>query len=259
MRFNFVFVFQSKIMNRFTKLFVLIFILFQGLKQMAQEDFVYENQVWVGYLTDTKVSNRISIWNDVHYVPESFLILRTGATYRFNFSEKVKGSTTLGFARLWLYSRNDATPTKNEYRPWGQTVASFQLNKFTITNRFRFDARFKQRIENNILQDDFEFNWRWRYFLMASYPISKNEEKNITWFAYTFNEILFDSGKNISNGFRLNQNRFSVGIGYQLEDIKIQLGYINMIKNPPVTGNKIMANTAMLMIFHNFDLRKSKK
>ena len=235
--------------------FFLFFLL--GLKTIAQEDFVYENQVWLGYTTDTKVSDRFSIWNDAHYVPKSFLILRTGATYRFKFSEKVSGSTTLGFARLWLYSRIETTPTKNEYRPWGQTTASFKIRNFTITNRFRYDARFKQRIENNMLQDEFEFNWRWRYFLMASYPILKNSEKHTLWYAYTFNEILFDSGKIITNGFRLNQNRFTIGIGYQIKDIKIQVGYLNMIKNPPVEGNKIMANTAMLMVFHNFDFRKT--
>lgn len=246
-------------MKRITKIGCFLLILFQSVQSFSQEDFIYENQVWVGYITDTKVSDKFSIWNDAHYVPESFLILRTGATYRFNFSEKVKGSTTLGFARLWLYSRNETTPTKNEYRPWGQTTASFSWNKFRITNRFRYDARFKQRMVNNVLLDEFEFNWRWRYFLMASYPISTNTEKNTEWYAYSYNEILFDSGKNITNGFRLNQNRFTVGVGYKFDNMKIQVGYINMIKNPPVSGNKIMANTAMLMVFHNFDLRKSKK
>lgn len=133
------------------------------------------------------------------------------------------------------------------------------MNKFHITNGFRYDARFKQRLEDNILLDDYEFNWRLRYFLMATYPISKNTEKNTSCYAYSFNEILFDTGEIINNGFRLNQNRFTVGIGYQIKDLKIQVGYINMIKNPPVSGNKIMANTAMLMVFHNFDFRKSKK
>ncbi|MDP5091827.1 MAG: DUF2490 domain-containing protein, partial [Polaribacter sp.] len=128
-------------MKRITKIGCFLLILFQSFQSFSQEDFIYENQVWVGYITDTKISDKMSLWNDAHYVPESFLILRTGATYRFNFSEKVKGSTTLGFARLWLYSRNEATPTKNEFRPWGQTTASFKLHKFTITNRFRYDAR----------------------------------------------------------------------------------------------------------------------
>ena len=246
-------------MKRITKILLILTLVFFIQKSYSQEDFIYENQVWVGYITDTKISDRMSIWNDAHYVPESFLILRTGATYRFKYNEKVTGSTTLGFARLWLYSRNEVTPTKNEYRPWGQTTASFSLHKFRITNRLRYDARFKQRMVNNVLLDEFEFNWRWRYFLMATYPISKNTEKNTEWYAYSYNEILFDSGKNITNGFRLNQNRFTLGIGYKFENMKIQLGYINMIKNPPVSGNKIMANTAMLMVFHNFDLRKSKK
>ena len=225
----------------------------------AQEDFIYEDQVWVGYITDTKISNKMSLWNDAHFVPKSFLILRTGATYRFNYSEKVKGSTTLGFARLWLYARNSATPTKNEYRPWGQTTASFNLNKFRITNRLRYDARFRQQIENNVLLDSYQFNWRLRYFLMAAYPIHTNTEKNTEWYGYSYNEILYDVGKNVTNGFRLNQNRFTVGIGYKFDNVRVQVGYINMIKNPPVEGTKVMANTAMLMIFHNFDLRKKNK
>lgn len=246
-------------MKRITKLLLIITLSFLSQKSFSQEDFIYENQVWVGYITNAKVSERFAIWNDAHFVPKSFLILRTGLTYRFKYNEKVTGSTTLGFARLWLYSRNDITPTKNEYRPWGQTTASFSLNKFRITNRLRYDARFKQRIENNILLDEYQFNWRFRYFLMASYPISKNTEKNSEWYAYSYNEILYDAGKNITSGFRLNQNRFTVGIGYKIDNIKIQLGYLNMIKNPPVSGDKIMANTAMLMVFHNFDFTKSKK
>ena len=225
----------------------------------SQEDFIYENQVWVGYLTSSRVSDRISIWNDAHFVPESFLIVRTGATYHFNFSEKVRGTSTLGFARLWLYSRNGITPTRNEYRPWGQTVASFNLNKFTITNRLRYDARFRQEIEDNVLLDSYEFNWRLRYFLQIKYPIAVNSDTSTEWYAYSYNEILYDVGTNITNGFRLNQNRFTIGIGYKFDNLRIQLGYLNMIKNPPVDGSKVWANTAMLMVFHNFDFRNKKQ
>jgi hypothetical protein len=224
----------------------------------SQEDFIYENQVWVGYITSARVSDRISIWNDAHFVPESFLILRTGATYHFNFSEKVKGSSTLGFARLWLYSRNDLTPTRNEFRPWGQTTAAFNIKKFTISNRLRYDARFRQEVEDNILLDTYQFNWRLRYFLMIKYPIAINNEKSTEWYSYAYNEILYDLGKNVTNGFRLNQNRFTIGIGYKFDNMRIQLGYLNMIKNPSTDGNKIFANTAMLMVFHNFDLRTKK-
>ncbi len=246
-------------MNFYKLIFCCAISIFSSLKSLAQEDFIYENQVWIGYLTSARISDRISIWNDAHFVPESFLILRTGATYHFNFSEKVRGTSTLGFARLWLYSRNDLTPTRNEYRPWGQTTATFNLNKFTITNRFRYDARFRQEIEDNILLDNYEFNWRLRYFLMAQYPIYKNSEKNTEWYAYSYNEILYDTGKNVTKGFRLNQNRFTVGIGYKFDNLRIQLGYLNMIKNPATNGSKVFANTAMLMVFHNFDLRTKQQ
>lgn len=240
--------------------FIIVFTLSCCINNLySQEDFIYENQVWVGYLTSSRVSEKISIWNDAHFVPQSFLIVRTGATYHFNFSEKIRGTSTLGFARLWLYSRDDLTPTRNEYRPWGQTTASFNVKKFTITNRFRYDARFRQSIEDNQLLDEYDFNWRLRYFLMAKYPLSINPEKNTEWYTYAFNEILYDTGKNVTNGFRLNQNRFTVGLGYKHQNLSVQLGYLNMLKNPAVSGNKIMAHTAMLMVFHNFDFRTSKQ
>lgn len=246
-------------MKLFFQTIVAVYLFCFNHNSYSQDDFIFENQVWIGYITSSRISDRISIWNDAHFVPESFLIVRTGATYHFNFSENVRGTSTLGFARLWLYSRNDLTPTRNEYRPWGQTTAAFNLNKFTITNRLRYDARFRQRVENNVLLDDYQFNWRLRYFLMAKYPLSINTEKNTEWYVYSFNEVLFDLGNSITNGFRLNQNRFTVGIGYKVDNLKIQLGYLNMLRNPPVNGTKTIANTAMLMVFHKFDFRTKKQ
>jgi hypothetical protein len=237
-------------------IFIFSFIVLFKSTTFAQDDFVYENQVWVGYLTNSQISDRVSIWNDAHIVPLSFLILRTGATYHFKFSEKVRGTSTLGFSKLWLYSREDLLPTRNEFRPWGQTTATFDFWKFTFSNRFRYDARFRQDIDNNELLDTYTFNWRLRYFLLVRYPLIENIHKQSQWYAYTFNETLFDVGKNIAEGFRLNQNRFTIGVGYKYQNLSFQLGYLNMIKNPPVDGNKILAHTAMLMIFHNFDFRK---
>lgn len=226
---------------------------------LAQEDFVYENQVWLGYLTNTRISERISIWNDSHFVPQSFLIIRTGGTVHFTMGKKIRGTSTLGMAKLWLYSRSDQVPTRNEFRPWGQTTASFDVKKFTFTTRFRYDARFKQDIESNKLLNSYTFNWRLRYFLMIKYPISENKPKQTQWYVYSFDELLYDVGKNITDGFRLNQNRFTVGLGYKHRTMAFQLGYLNMIKNPPVAGNKVLAHTAMLMIFHNIDLRIKTK
>lgn len=244
----------------FRKFFFLIFpLLIAATPLFAQDDFIYENQVWIGYITNSRISNRVSIWNDVHYVPQSFLILRTGGTYFLKFSEKIKGNTTVGVAKLWLYSREDLTPTRNEFRPWGQTTASLNIKKFNISTRFRYDARFKQDIENNTLKNSYTFNWRFRYFLMLKYVLKQHSEKQWQWYAYSFNEILYDAGKNVKNGFVLNQNRFTIGLGYKYQNLAVQVGYLNMIKNLPAQNTKVLANTAMLMIFHSFDFRKNAK
>lgn len=48
-------------MKRITKIGGFLLILFQNFQSFSQEDFIYENQVWVGYITSARISDRISI------------------------------------------------------------------------------------------------------------------------------------------------------------------------------------------------------
>ncbi|MDO5615776.1 MAG: DUF2490 domain-containing protein [Cruoricaptor ignavus] len=225
----------------------------------AQNEMTHESQAWIGYITQSKVSNKFSIWNDAHLVPNSFLVLRTGGTYHFNLNEKLKGTTTLGYAHLWLYpAKNSDNPTRNEHRPWGQTTLSHSSGKFGFMHRLRYDARFRQKIENGELTDHYGFNWRFRYFLQARYKLNENKEKGTQLYLYSFNEILYDAGKEIKNDFRLNQNRFTIGVGYRFNpDFAVQIGYLNMLKKSPSNSSLTMAHTASIMVFHNFDFTKN--
>lgn len=243
------------------KLFFLsVFCFGTVLFSHAQDDMIYENQAWVGYITQTMVSDHFSIWNDAHFVPKSFLILRTGGTYHFDVNKKLKGTTTVGYARLWLYpGSNTAVDTRNEHRPWGQTTLSHNVNRFSFTHRLRYDARFKQRLVNGKAVDAYDFNWRFRYFFQAKYKLHETADKKSQWYAYVFNEIMYDYGSIIKNNFRRNQNRFTIGAGYKHNNLAVQAGYINMLKQSPTTDQQTMAHTAMVMVFHNFDLRKKTK
>lgn len=61
------------------------------------------NQLWLGWMTSGKISDKISLWNDFHYVPETFLVLRTGISYHVLPNFTVTG----GYAYLNLPTISD--------------------------------------------------------------------------------------------------------------------------------------------------------
>jgi hypothetical protein len=240
---------------KFFRFFLFSFLITTNLV-FAQDDVIFENQVWAGLIVPVKINSKWTVINDVHFIPESFLILRTGLTRNFKTTQKINVSTSLGYSHLWLYPQSNSGPTRNERRPWGQTVLRQNILKAELTHRFRFDARFKQKVVNQELLDEFQFNWRFRYSINLKHPFSVENEKFKKWYWYVSNEILYDFGKNIKNNHRLNQNRISAGIGYQKKDLSVQLGYLNMLKKDPQKSTLTDAHTAMLLVTKGFTFKK---
>lgn len=212
-----------------------------------------KTQVWVGYLTQTKINNRFSLWNDAHFVPQRFLILRTGLTHHW---KEPKITTSLGYAYLWLFPTSSNLPTRHEHRPWGQTTLSHSISSFNIFHRLRYEARFRQKIVDAELLDEFNFNWRLRYLLQSKYFINQQKKD---FYIYASDELLFDQGNEIMNDFRLNQNRASLGFGYQLKNMTFQVGYMNILQPAPKTSELSVFHTFQLLVFHNFNLKTNKK
>lgn len=238
--------------------FVSVFcLLLASLRLEAQDDIIHENQAWVGYINQSRLNERMSLLNDAHFVPNSFLILRTGATYHFSLGENLKGSTSLGYAHLWLYPpAKSPDPSRNEHRPWGQTTLNHQSGKFGFLHRLRYDARFRQQVTHHQRTDDYLFNWRFRYFVQVRYPLKNFPESGAQLYVFNSNEVLYDAGKTIKNHFRLNQNRYTIGIGYRFSPtLSLQIGYLNMLKKAPSSSTLTMAHTASVMLFHNLDFR----
>ena len=209
--------------------------------------------MWVGYMTSGKLSEKYSLWNDFHYVPDGFFVARTGLT-RF-FHENL--NLTAGYAYLNVPTQSDGVSlNRNEHRPWMQMVANHKVsNKLQMINRIRYDMRFRQDFANGELLDGFTFNHRLRMLISMRFPLVGKEIIGGTPFVNISNEILVNFGENVANNY-LDQNRLWLTFGIRLDNVSFQVGYMNRFVQLPQNSNFVRNHTLIMWVTHNFDFRK---
>jgi hypothetical protein len=229
-----------------------------GLAQTPRKVVETKYQKWVGYMTTTRITDTWSIWNDFHYNPGAFGVARTGITAHL-FNNQVTWTNGYGF--LWLTSAsNDPELDRHEHRPWGQFTTTQKLTPtLSFNTRFRYEARFRQKVVNGDPIDGYNFNWRFRFLFSArqSFPTLKSKMLGTPFVGLT-NEVLMNMGDEIVYN-HLDQNRTWTTLGLQWTDINIQVGYMNRyVQN--ISGNRFVRNhTALVWVTQTFDLRKKKK
>ncbi|MDO5509105.1 MAG: DUF2490 domain-containing protein [Weeksellaceae bacterium] len=233
---------------------VMLCLLMHGYT-MAQEKWTHDEQFWVGYMTQSRVHDNWSLWNDTHWVPESFFLLRTGLT--FHAGDAVPITSTAGIAKLWIYpAQRDLRTFRPEVRPWGQTTLSHTKNRSTFTHRLRYDARFRRKLQNDVLLPGYDFNWRLRYMLNWRYAFDFSTPALQNTYLVLSNEILYNVGGVTVGGVRMDQNRASVMVGKNLGNVSVQMGYMNFISQANRDNLYFMKNTLVFWIFHRLDFRK---
>jgi hypothetical protein len=213
-------------------------------------------QLWLGYLTQSKISKNYSLWNDTHWVPDNFYIIRTGLTY--HFENKLKTTTTLGYALAWFYPTEGNETFRLEQRIWGQTTSVHTNATLNFFHRFRYEARFRKTIIDDRSTANYNFNYRLRYLFQMRYNFKAQPQTDNRFYAVTSDEIMFNAGEEITNNFRLDQNRLSLGMGYQTKNMTFQLAYMKQLILSNTTDTFKGNNNLQLFIFHNFDFTKKK-
>jgi hypothetical protein len=243
-------------MLRFNSIILPLFFAFWGFQSITAQTITSQNQrLWLGYITQSRMSESFSVWNDFHWVPDGFGVLRTGGSYHFN--DKLNIITTGGYAYLWFHPPSSSGTGRPEHRPWGQTTASHRSNQFSFLHRVRYEARFRKNVIKEEFQNEFNFNFRLRYLLQMRY-FFPNQTQTGKWFAMASDEILFNAGKEISSGFRMDQNRISLGIGFQYKNFTVQVAYMNQLIEAPNDFTFTMNHNLQILMFHNFDFRKKE-
>ncbi|MGC4100016.1 DUF2490 domain-containing protein [Ferruginibacter sp.] len=221
------------------------------------------NQVWLGYLNQTRFSNKWGMWADLHLrTKENFFdnysvsILRAGITYYVTDATKL----TAGYAYVSIYpGDNHKGITQPEHRPWQQVQWHTKYGKKRMMQWIRLEEKYRRKILNDsTLADGYSFNWKLRYNIWYEIPFSKNGPLPKTWSFILNDEAHVNFGKQVVNNY-FDQNRFFAGFKYQLNnEMNVQFGYTNVFQQLSAGNRYKSINGARIFLFHNVDLRKTK-
>lgn len=213
-----------------------------------------QDRIWISYMTTTRISKKISLWNDFHYVPQIFTVFRTGLMLHLSDNTTLTG----GYGYLILpIEVNDRWLLRGEHRPWVQLQTSVPLSKrFQFSNRLRYEYRNVQKIKGEALSNDFNAYHRLRFQISLRYKFEKKIKGGIP-FINIFDEVLINFGENIIYN-HFDQNRIALTAGIQFKKVTFQTGYMHRFVQQSA-GSKFLRNDMFLLwITHTIDLRKKK-
>jgi hypothetical protein len=237
--------------------FWLLAFTYEGL---AQKQIEVREQTWLGYFNQTRFTNKSGLWVDLHFRgTDNFFQAKSIAIARFAYiyylSEHIRLMAGYAYAPRFSNAEPHVIP---EHRPWQQFLWVEKKNGFNLTQSFRIEQRFRQRIADNELTSEFEFNWRLRYNFVITVPLKGKEILPGTPFLYFNNDTHINAGKNIKYNY-LDQNRSFLGLGYQFsEQLNVHLGYMFIFQQEPVPEHFVHIHAIRLYFIHNLDLRNDR-
>lgn len=220
-----------------------------------------QQQTWLGYLNQTRLSKHWGLWLDVHTRRTSaFLdrwsmhVVRPGIIYYPSDNIRVVGGYT--FARL--YAQTTPAPTRTEHRPWQQISVDTRYGRLLTTQRLRIEERFIQRTSGSELLDTYGFNWRFRLMLTLQYPLTRSTTARHVPLAVFQNEVMVNAGRQITYNV-FDQNRLFVGVTYPVtKTLSVQAGYMNQFVQQP-SGNAFVSNhVARVFVIHNLSVERNR-
>ena len=216
-------------------------------------------QVWLGYFNQTRLSDKFSLWLDLHARRNDFLerwsqtIVRPGLTYHLTDQTRL----TAGYAYISTWPASETEQTiRPEHRPWQQISWTGRSKKLQTNQWIRLEERFNRNIANDELQEGYHFNFRARYMITLMVPLKGDFIQPGVPFLVLNDEVHVNFGKEILYNY-FDQNRLFAGVGFPFaKNLNAQLGYMQVFQQLPA-GNRFLKTHALrLFIFHTLDFRK---
>ncbi len=194
----------------------------------GQHTVKHENVVWANYNNSIAIDSTWSLVNDLQIRTKdgidkwSLFALRTGAVYKLNKHVSVAA----GLA--WFGTMNyftDKTVLANEWRPWQEVSFRNNLRSVKITQRFRLEQRFLQKLFEGKRTNYFETLHRLRYRTEVARPIWNKKLVLIAG-----DEVMANLNYIKDNRF-FDQNRAFVAADYKLSASTVfQFQYIRLVQ-----------------------------
>ncbi|MFD2515443.1 DUF2490 domain-containing protein [Pontibacter locisalis] len=240
----------------FTWLFLSV-IAFQKV-QAQKKEIREEHAVWEAAFGNFRVSEHQSVYVDLHHIKGSFTVARIGLTQ--HLSHNISATGGYSFAWLTVPGADSDALKRHEHRPWLQVVAPARLTQnLNLSTRFRYDMRYKQRVENATLQSAYDFSQRLRLqeILRLNLPSLKTGE-SMPYLALS-NEVMLNVGRNVTHNL-FDQNRLGLMAGLEWPKIRLQAGYINRFVQSASVPNRYTSNhNYTIWLFYSLDLRKQQE
>lgn len=218
----------------------------------------HTQQAWLGYMNQTRLTNRSGIWLDLHlrlnnnFIKEPAIsILRGGYTFYLNDQNRL----TAGYAYVKQYAPEGESPDVPEHRLWQQIQWFEKKSWLTMMQWVRLEERFRTKVEDGELTSDYNFSYRVRYAMAFTIPLKGKTITAHTPFLSINNELMINFGSEIVNNY-FDQNRFFVGVGYQFtSNLNAHIGYLNVFQQLPTAATFRHVDAIRLFVVHNLDFR----
>lgn len=239
-------------------------LMLAGFGSEAQKTTEHDELTWLGVLNQTRLTDRWGIWLDAHlrfrdnFTSEvSQFIGRAGPI--FYITDDIR--LTAAYAYIHHFPaeghRNIAQP---EHRPWQQIQWFTRGKQATLMQWVRLEERYRRKIlDDNTLDEGYNFNWRIRYNFALFIPITKKRFAPGGLQFLLNDEVMINFGERIIYN-HFDQNRLFAGLVYQVnKHAQLHAGYMNLYQQLPA-GNVFNNQHAIrIFYFHNLDLRKPEK
>lgn len=217
---------------------------------LKSQSITHQTEAWAGYISSVRISNRIGIWNDFHYVGTSFFASRHGLTLYL----PRKLELTAGYAYVLTATSFTDKLVRNEHRPWAQLVGGVRISsRWNYRYRFRYDARFRQAVEQGQLREDRIFYHRIRFMNDVRYTLKTFSAGNSLQLVL-MNEALFNAGAQVLSG--LDQNRLYLLLGFRYPKLTILTGYHQRAIPNTSSVNWTLRHGVTVWLIHRMDFRE---
>lgn len=173
-------------------------------------------------MLDARVHGPMTVWFDMHHNTRAFTVYRGGLGYRFATGPSLIG----GYAHAMTDVGTGALE-RPEHRPWAQVFLPFRFSdRWSVSQRIRFDLRFRKSVEAGMLGEDWLLFPRWRSQTAVTYWLPAR--RGGQWFQQAALEVLIHGGRNAEGGM-LDQNRVSLMAGYRRGVVTVRFGYLHRL------------------------------
>lgn len=215
------------------------------------QGITHQGEVWAGYISSVRLTDKVALWNDFHFVPRSFFINRHGLTYSLHKNAKLSG----GYAWVVTATSFSQKLIRDEHRLWYQLDTRTPLtDKLSFRFRWRHDFRFRQRLAAAEVLDDRIMYQRLRIMTGFRYTFKRLPESRSLHFN-VLDEVLYNAGAQVRNG--LDQNRLYLMLGHTQPGFTVMGGY-DWRAFPRVDRPYHFRHGFTIWVIHTLDLRKKK-